>query len=262
MAGSAGFLVLSFQAYQKARKILREIPASEHLFEIRRLIDNVDYKLKKLTDRHEELTKRCDKLHAESQVIADDETCLQIAQLIAAGELFTSSGDWNPKSEKTTLYVNCIDVFDWDSSDSEEISYAEISELYSMYKKDPFFGNAAWCIKKRKKMPQPPVERKMRETGIWNDLLDEIQSVAPVEEVKESEDPFTLVFDEIGKPAIPTSQTSGSVNYASTPRVNLDEIIGGLQTAVKQRDWELVSDRLSELEARLAFLKVIEERTT
>jgi hypothetical protein len=236
MAGSAGFLVLSFQAYRKARKMLREIPASEHLFEIRWLIDNINCKLKKLTDRHEELTKRCDKLHTESQVIADDETCLKIAHLIAAGEVFTNSGDWNPKSEKTTLYVNCIDVFDWDASDAEEISYAEISELYSMYKKDAFYGNAAWCIKKRKKMPQPPVERKMRETGIWNDLLDEIMAASP------------------------TSQTSGHVNYASTPRVNLDEIIGGLQTAVKQRDWQLVSDRLSELEARLAFLEVIEER--
>jgi hypothetical protein len=113
----------------------------------------------------------------EALLTEDGEECLKIAHLLVEGILFTNNGHWdsNWTKDKTTLHVSCNDLFAWGCADAEDILHSEISELYSMYRKDPIWGASAWCIKKRNLMPQSPVEKKMRESGVWNDLLDEIK---------------------------------------------------------------------------------------
>lgn len=77
--------------------------------------------------------------------------------------------DWPEEAKNTIrLLVNCNDVFMWACSDSEDIQLHELKDLYQFFKKDPAWGPAVWCICKRKEMPQPPVEARIRELGIWN----------------------------------------------------------------------------------------------
>ncbi len=68
----------------------------------------------------------------------------------------------------TALFVGCNDVFAWACSDAEELPYHEIENLYAMWRKDPMWGPAVWCIIRRKQMPQKPVERDIRAAGIWD----------------------------------------------------------------------------------------------
>jgi len=80
---------------------------------------------------------------------------------------------WPEEARKTTaLNVGCNDVFAWGCADAEEITIHEVNDLFDHYTKDPEWGAAIWCMKKRKMMPQPPVERLIRVAGIWN--LDEM----------------------------------------------------------------------------------------
>lgn len=64
--------------------------------------------------------------------------------------------------------VNCNDIFAWGCADAEGLPYSEIENLYRMWQKDPEWGPAVWCMLKRKEMPQEPVEKLVREGGIWN----------------------------------------------------------------------------------------------
>lgn len=94
------------------------------------------------------------------------------------GIVFINNGWWNEEEgnpwpkDAITVHVGCNDTFGYACADSEDISYSELLELYSMYKKDPNDGVTAWCIKKRKQLPIKPVEEWMRKAGIWDlDLL-------------------------------------------------------------------------------------------
>ena len=82
--------------------------------------------------------------------------------------------DWPEDAKaKTSLNVNCNDIFAWGCADAEEMDYEDLESLYDHYIKDPMFGSAVWCIKKRKQMPQPPVYKDIQKAGIWN--LDELE---------------------------------------------------------------------------------------
>jgi hypothetical protein len=99
-----------------------------------------------------------------------------IAYLILANILFTGEGtlhaDGVPDIGAVVMTIDCSDVFVWGCSDCDILESEEDLELlYNMYKKDPKHGSDVFCCIKRKLMPQPPVERKIREAGIWN--LDE-----------------------------------------------------------------------------------------
>jgi hypothetical protein len=85
----------------------------------------------------------------------------------------TEKGEW-PK-DHITVHVNCNDVFAWGCADAEDITYSELEDLYNMWKKDPNWGPAVWCIKKRKQMPQKPVEKLINDADIWNlkEILNE-----------------------------------------------------------------------------------------
>lgn len=103
-----------------------------------------------------------------------DEIEHKLAYLILENVIFCNNGWWYEKEGKTwpqdaiTMHVNCNDIFAWGCADAEDITYKEIHELCKMYRKDPNMGAAAWCIKKRKQMPQAPVEKMFRNAGIWD----------------------------------------------------------------------------------------------
>lgn len=96
-----------------------------------------------------------------------------IAVLLDAGVLFTNAlhwkDDWPADARKyTALVVNCNDVFAWGCADGEDINYYELTDLWKDWRKDPCWGPAIWCMKKRQEMPQKPLEDIIRKEGIWN----------------------------------------------------------------------------------------------
>jgi hypothetical protein len=66
------------------------------------------------------------------------------------------------------LLVNCNDVFMWACADAENIDLKDINDLYEHFIKDPIWGAAIWCCKRRKYMPQPPLEQEIIKAGIWD----------------------------------------------------------------------------------------------
>lgn len=94
----------------------------------------------------------------------------KLAHLISQDVIFINNGHWdkNWPKDHVSIHVNCNDVFAWGVADAEDITHSDIGELYEMWKKDPIYGPAAWCIKKRKIMPQKPVADDIRKLGIWD----------------------------------------------------------------------------------------------
>jgi hypothetical protein len=72
-----------------------------------------------------------------------------------------------PREDVATesLFVSCNDTFVYASSDLERLRFADIPELYQMWRKDPKWGPTAWCVMKRKERPIKPVEVRLRERG-------------------------------------------------------------------------------------------------
>lgn len=103
-----------------------------------------------------------------------------LAHLLAEEQVGINSHWWkHPKHEdespwceeacKTfSINANCSDIFAWGCSDAEEVMFNELEDLYAHYTKDPLWGVVIWCIKKRKEMPQKPVEERIRAAGIWD----------------------------------------------------------------------------------------------
>jgi hypothetical protein len=82
--------------------------------------------------------------------------------------------EWAEDAQRiSSINVNCNDVFAWGCADAEELPYREIENLYRMWRKDPQWGAAIWCIIRRKQMPQKPVEDSIRKACMWDlDKLD------------------------------------------------------------------------------------------
>jgi hypothetical protein len=103
-----------------------------------------------------------------------DQIEYKLAHLILEDVIFCNNGWWykeegvNWPKDYITLHVGCNDIFAWGCADAEDITHSEINELYEMYTKDNNLGPAAWCIKKRKQMPQSPVEEQFNKSKIWN----------------------------------------------------------------------------------------------
>lgn len=77
--------------------------------------------------------------------------------------------EWPEAARKViSVNVNCNDVFAWGCADAESLPHDQIEPLYRMWRKDPTWGSAVWCMIQRKQMPQKPVEDLIRKAGIWD----------------------------------------------------------------------------------------------
>jgi hypothetical protein len=107
----------------------------------------------------------------EKEMIFESEKAL--AMLLNNEVVFLNNHWWEkewPEEAKQTFSINCNcnDVFAWGCADAEEITYDELKDLYDHFVKDPQWGSAIWCIKKRKLMPQRPVLISIEKNGIWD----------------------------------------------------------------------------------------------
>lgn len=134
-----------------------------------------------VTEDHAIWTMRWDGLNAdgtrkypdkpETEEIFEDAKGL--ALLLANEVVHLNSNHWKdewPKAARETVYlgVDCSDVFAWGCSDSESAAYADIESVYRHWLKDPRWGPAVWCMIRRKQMPQGPVEKRIRDSSIWD----------------------------------------------------------------------------------------------
>lgn len=111
----------------------------------------------------------------ETRKIFQEDAALAI--LLLDDQVFLNDHWWEkswPEDAKrrTSLNLNCNDVFAWGCADAETIDFKDIEPIYQFWKKDPVWGTAVWCMIRRNQMPQRPVEKKIRDAGIWN--LDDL----------------------------------------------------------------------------------------
>jgi hypothetical protein len=110
-----------------------------------------------------------------------------LAHLLMNNVVFVNSHWWQKElpekfQEEISFNVECNDVFAWGYSDAERLPYEQIEILYRMWKKDPEWGAAIWCMIQRKEMPQKPVEKQIRAAGIWD--LDSLELLSNTTEAK------------------------------------------------------------------------------
>lgn len=102
---------------------------------------------------------------------------LALAVLLMSKVVFLNNFWWEkelPAHMKgiVSIHVNCNDVFAWGCSDSEDLHYDEIENVYRAFLKDGHAGVEIWCIKKRNLQPQQPVLNNLKKLGLWTPELD------------------------------------------------------------------------------------------
>lgn len=73
---------------------------------------------------------------------------------------------------KLGFMINCNDVFYWASADCEALAYHEIEQFYLLYKHLGYYGMVQWVCNQRKMRPQIPIEKEMKEKGVWTEELE------------------------------------------------------------------------------------------
>lgn len=124
-----------------------------------------------------------------------------LAHLLLHEVVFTNDHWWKkewPEDAKETfsINVNCNDVFAWGAADAEELPHDQLETLWYMWRKDPDWGPAIWCIQKRRQMPQKPVEARIRRAGIWN--LDEM-ALGPNVDDAQLKNAFAAIRDRLSQ---------------------------------------------------------------
>jgi hypothetical protein len=110
---------------------------------------------------------------------------LALSALLITEKVFLNSHwrekDWPEEAKQSIgVHVICNDVFAWGCVDCESVSYGDLESLWDCHVKDPTHGTEVWCIVRRKEMPQRPVEKYLREGGIWDlDALREEHNLLP-----------------------------------------------------------------------------------
>lgn len=125
--------------------------------------DDVEWSYQQTMENGQRITPR-------EKVVFDKEAAL--ALLLINKVVFLNDhwweDEWPDRAKKvTSLNVNCNDVFAWGCADAEEMPHSELEAVYRMWRKDPAWGTAIWCMIQRNQMPQKPVEDIIRKAGIW-----------------------------------------------------------------------------------------------
>ena len=96
---------------------------------------------------------------------------------------------WEPKekwgehiSEESTVvvFVNTSDVFAWGGADAECLGFKsqvadDSSPLYHLLRcclEDEVYGSVRWACIKRNQQPQKPFRDRMKEAGVWDDVME------------------------------------------------------------------------------------------
>ena len=100
-----------------------------------------------------------------------------LARLLAEGIIFLNNHYWEngwPEEarNKTSLNVNCNDIFAWACADAETIDYKDIKSLYDCWYANNTWGQAIWCAIRRNQKPQQPIIEAMKKDGVWTDELE------------------------------------------------------------------------------------------
>jgi hypothetical protein len=76
------------------------------------------------------------------------------------------------------MLVRCNDLFWWACADAEEVTIEEIPSLYdTCYDEDENkkrWASDIWCCLHRGMRPQHPIEKTMKEKGVWTDELEKL----------------------------------------------------------------------------------------
>ena len=78
----------------------------------------------------------------------------------------SSPEDGGREPATLTLYVNCSDLFAWGCADAELLSWDELPEYLEFQKRGE---SDLWCAIKRQMQPQPPVIKRLKEAGKWDE---------------------------------------------------------------------------------------------
>lgn len=102
-----------------------------------------------------------------------------LAIMLADGTCFVNSYHWKSEwpeadRERVAIIVNCNDIFAWACADGEELDHDQIKPLYDSCVAHPKWGSAIWCAIRRSQKPQPPVIRKMKADGVWDDRMEKL----------------------------------------------------------------------------------------
>lgn len=109
--------------------------------------------------------------HTDIEMVFEAEKAL--AHMLMNEVVFLNSHWWEKEwpeqaRKEASINVNCNDVFAWGCADAETMLFDDIENLYRMWRKDPSWGAAVWCMIRRNQMPQKPVEKRVRDAGIWD----------------------------------------------------------------------------------------------
>lgn len=101
----------------------------------------------------------------------------EILRLLLLEDIVFINNGWWQKGwpvDAISVHLNCNDTFGWACADAEDVKYSDLKEIFEFYCRDEVWGPTAWCIKKRKMMPIPPVSERMQKAG-WNleELINE-----------------------------------------------------------------------------------------
>lgn len=111
------------------------------------------------------------------EMIFEEERAL--ALLLINEVVFLNSHHWESKwpleaRQRTSLNVNCNDIFAWGCADAETINYEDIESVYRAWRSDETWGTAKWCAFKRNQKPQQPVIEAMKKDGAWDDTMEKL----------------------------------------------------------------------------------------
>lgn len=110
---------------------------------------------------------------SDGEVVPMEERIL--ARLLGDDVLFSNERDYyydgEPEGKIVVLFVNCNDLFAWGCADAEDLPYEQLGPLLRMHMAGKW-GSDKWCCKQRNERPQKPVEKRMREDGAWDEMME------------------------------------------------------------------------------------------
>jgi len=77
------------------------------------------------------------------------------------------------KNNTIVAFVNCNDTFGG-GGDAECVSTDELEELYRFHLANTIWGSTKWVCKKRNSQPWWRVIDRMKENGVWDDMMENL----------------------------------------------------------------------------------------